>query len=148
MLTDIVNLTEDQKVSIVKELEQCSSNTTDFFGLKGHTLLCKCVDVYDGDTITVAVPIADEHRLFKVRLYGINTPEIRNKDLEQKRLGILAGNYVRDTILGKMVIVVCYKTGSFGRVLGDVYTVNSSYDKELFINQDLVEKGHAVVYRK
>ena len=99
------------------------------------------IDVYDSDTITVSVMLGfNISIILKCRLYGINGPELRTKDDDEKRRGYLARDYLRERILNKEVILKTYKPDKYGRVLAEVYL------DDIHINAELIEKGHAVPY--
>ena len=97
--------------------------------------------VYDGDTITVDIDLGFGiiMKKQKIRLYGINTPEIRG---EQRPEGIISKDYLSNLILDKDIILetIKDKTGKYGRLLGIVWLdyVN--------INDKLVEENMAVKY--
>lgn len=103
--------------------------------------------VYDGDTITADIDLGFRSWLKKVklRLFGINTPEVRG---ENKERGKLVRDIVRDMILDKEVILRTYKDkqGKYGRWLADVYIEIDG--KEVHLNQWLVEQNMAVPYLK
>jgi micrococcal nuclease len=76
-------------------------------------------DVYDGDTFTFEVDLGFSIKVTeKLRLYGINTPEVRGSD---KVFGKEVRDHVRDLILGKEVRIQVYKKGKFGRYVADVW---------------------------
>ncbi len=58
----------------------------------------------------------------KIRFYGVNASEIRNKDLADKALGIEARDWLRNVISGKWIVLTTIRDGSgkFGRTLGTV----------------------------
>ena len=99
------------------------------------------VKVYDGDIITVDIDLGFGiiMKKQKIRLYGINTPEIRG---EQRPEGIISRDYLSNLILDKdiMLETIKDKTGKYGRLLGIVWLdyVN--------INDKLVEENLAVKY--
>lgn len=72
---------------------------TSIFSLEGKNISGKCVDIYDGDTMTLSVSISGNIYKFKMRLSGIDTPEIRprknnpNRD-EEKGAAIYVRNRV------------------------------------------------------
>ena len=74
---------------------------TPLFSLEGRTLHVKVIDAYDADTVTVALTLGDELCAFKVRLTGIDTPEMRpprarpNRE-QEKRMAVRA----RNTLIG------------------------------------------------
>ena len=101
--------------------------------------------VYDGDTITCDIDLGFGILLKKqkLRLAGINTPEVRGDSKE-------AGKYVRD-ILSKRIyntwIIVKTtkdKKGKYGRWLATIYSDNM----EQSLNEWLVAEGHAIEYMK
>lgn len=97
--------------------------------------------VYDGDSITAEIDLGcytfihDE----KVRLKGINTPELRGETLEA---GIAARDALRGLILGREVIINTYldRGDKYGRLLGVIYAEGVN------VNQWLVMNGYAVEY--
>jgi micrococcal nuclease len=100
----------------------------------------KIVKVYDGDTVTAEVDLGFKVSFtIKVRLFGIDTPEIRG---EERPEGLIARDKVREMILDKEVIIRTIKdsTGKYGRYLGVIYTLEG-----INLNEWLVENGYAVV---
>ena len=109
-------------------------------------------DVYDGDTITCIIDCGFNLGIqkTKIRLYGINTPELRGDDRE---IGIYVRDELRKKILHKHVFLktIKDKTGKYGRFLGKIYvekenTNNKETDDYLCINDWLLENNYAVVY--
>lgn len=101
------------------------------------------IDVYDGDTITALVDLGFHIKMqIKVRLYGINTPEITGIT---RPAGLRSKERVVELIHGKDVILKTYKDKQekFGRWLADVY-VDDVNTKS--INQLLVEEGLATPF--
>ncbi|RLA13261.1 MAG: nuclease [Gammaproteobacteria bacterium] len=96
------------------------------------------VKVYDGDTITVDIDVGFHVSLKreKVRLYRINTPEVRGPE---KGKGIISRDWLRKKILDKEVILATYKDkkGKYGRWLADVWIDG------LCMNDELVSNGLA-----
>lgn len=103
--------------------------------------------VYDGDSITVDVDLGFKCWLkdVKLRLYGIDTPEVRGPERPE---GLFARDIVRQKILDKYVTLVTYKdkTGKYGRWLADVYPLEADFtDRTQSINHLLVQEGLAEV---
>lgn len=102
-------------------------------------------DVYDGDTCTIDVDLGLNvwMRGEKVRLRGINAPELRK---EQLVAGRAARDFLRELILEKEVIVRTRKEarGKYGRWIADIFleTENGWLD----VNRHLIEAGHAAEY--
>lgn len=97
--------------------------------------------VYDGDTITVDFDLGFGIVLKKqtIRLFGINTPEVRGPE---KVEGIISRDALRQRILGKQVIIKTSKDkkGKYGRWLGEVFVEQEN------INQWLLREGYAKAY--
>ena len=97
--------------------------------------------VYDGDTITCDIDLGFDVilRKQKIRLYGIDTPELRG---EEKERGIMVRDKVRELIDGKDIILksIKDKKGKYGRWLGIIYI------DELNLNDWLIDNDFAVKY--
>jgi len=106
------------------------------------------LSVYDGDTITVMIDQGMKHfARVKVRMVGINTPEIRTKDLEEKARGYAAKDYLKSRIEGKTIVINTVKKGKFGRWLGVIWLYEEGME-ELgeSLNDEMIRMGHAVAY--
>lgn len=107
---------------------------------------CKVTRVVDGDTIDVDLDLGfDIIYKCRVRLYGIDTPESRTRDKDEKARGKLAAKFLQDAISnGKHVILQTQlkdSKGKFGRVLASVIV------DEIDINQQMIENYMAVKYK-
>ncbi len=106
---------------------------------------CEVKRVVDGDTIDVVLDLGfDIFHKSRVRLYGIDTPESRTRNLDEKARGKMAGAFLKDAIKKGEKVVIQTKLkdsrGKFGRVLGDVIVDGVN------INKALVENNYAVAY--
>lgn len=100
------------------------------------------IDVYDGDTITVVADLGfHTKQTLKIRLYGIDTPELRGETRDQ---GLAAKQRLSELILGKQIVLKTYKDRQekFGRWLGDIYLPDSTSS----INTILLNEGLARPY--
>lgn len=96
--------------------------------------------VYDGDTVTAVVDLGFLHyQEMKLRLYGIDTPELRGAEREE---GLKVRDIVREMILDKEVEIHSYKDkqGKYGRYLATIILDGVN------INQWLIDQGHAQPY--
>ena len=106
---------------------------------------CEVTRVVDGDTIDCVLDLGFSilHKC-RVRLYGIDTPESRTRDLDEKARGKLASKFLEDSINnGKQVILrseLKDSKGKYGRVLGSIVV------DDLDINQAMVAQNLAVKY--
>ena len=101
--------------------------------------------IVDGDTIDVNIFLGFDVVLYnqRVRLYGIDTPESRTRDKEEKVRRLLSKKYVQDRCpVDSFIRLKSYDRGKFGRILGEIYEI----DSELSINEKMIEDGYAVPY--
>ena len=101
--------------------------------------------VVDGDTIDVDIKLGFDVMLSKqrVRLYGIDTPESRTRNKEEKVRGLISKNYLLNTCnIGSTIRLRSKERGKFGRILGVIY----KDDDTISINQTMIEEGFAVRY--
>jgi|TARA_R110000851_G_C12979254_1_gene556185 micrococcal nuclease len=120
-----------------------------------HEYRVKVVKVVDGDTIDVDFDLGFGVWLKKqrIRLLGIDTPESRTRDLDEKKYGLMAKAYLKNKIetASHVVLKTSNKDsrGKFGRILGEVFVpgVGTEWPDELInVNQDMINKHHAVAY--
>ena len=106
------------------------------------------LSVYDGDTVTLMIDQGMKHfARVKVRMIGIDTPEIRTKDLEEKKRGYEAKDYLKSRIEGKTIIVQTLKKGKFGRWLGVMWDYKEdAEDLGESLNDEMIRMGHAKAY--
>lgn len=106
-----------------------------------------CVSVYDGDTITVDLDLGFNtcRKGIKIRLFGINTPEIRGGTEATKEAGRRSRDWLKEKILGKEIILKTYKDkkGKYGRWLGEIFFVGKTDEESL--NNQMVNLGLAEV---
>ena len=99
--------------------------------------------VIDGDTIDASIDLGFDVKIKKrVRFMGINTPESRTRDLEEKAKGLEAKAFTKDLLEnsddGKFSII-SYGLGKYGRVLGELFV--KGHEKS--VKDLLIENGHA-----
>lgn len=109
----------------------------------------RVTSVYDGDTCTVDIDLGFFITLrdIKVRLYGIDTPELRGGTKETKTAAKTSRDFLRSKILNQDIILVCHGQGKYGRWLGSLYIVDPNTQEEVCVNSLLIEKGLAQVYK-
>ena len=106
---------------------------------------CTVDRVVDGDTIDVVLDLGFDI-MFKsrVRLYGIDTPESRTRNKDEKVRGKMAGSFLKDAVDKGTQVVIQTKLkdsrGKYGRVLGNVIVDG------LNINETMVKNYLAVAY--
>ena len=112
-------------------------------GNYGNFYNVKVISNYDGDTLTVDIPdvppIIGEN--ISVRVFGIDTPEIRGACDKEKQLAQEAKKYVYDILsTSSKINLVNIKRDKYFRILADVETSKGD------LAQLLIDKGHAVGY--
>ncbi len=107
--------------------------------------------VLDGDTIDVLIDLGfDLYKKERVRVAGVDTPEKRTRDLEEKALGIDATNWLKDKLEGAISgdddLVIRTElvggVGKYGRLLGWLYIGDASVS----LNEQMIEEGYAWEY--
>ena len=107
--------------------------------------------VLDGDTIDVTIDLGfDLFKKERVRVAGVDTPEKRTRNLEEKALGIDATNWLKqkleDVLAGDDELIVRTElhggVGKYGRLLGWLYIG----DAELSLNEQMISEGYAHAY--
>jgi micrococcal nuclease len=102
------------------------------------------VKVVDGDTIDIVIDLGfNLSKKERVRLAGIDSPESRTKDLEEKELGLESKEFLKRRLEdGKAsgLRVKTEKDGKYGRMLGWIYCGDTN------INTEMVDRGYAWFY--
>ena len=107
--------------------------------------------IVDGDTVDVRMDLGfDVWHKCRVRLLGINAPESRTRDLEEKALGIDATNWMKknleETIDGDDELTIRTELqggmGKYGRLLGWLYVG----DDDVSLNEKMITEGYAWSY--
>jgi len=107
--------------------------------------------VLDGDTIDVTIDLGfDLFKKERVRIAGVDTPEKRTRDLEEKELGIHATDWMKkhleDTIAGDEELTIRTELvggmGKYGRLLGWLYVGEDTVS----LNEQMITEGYAWEY--
>lgn len=127
---------------------------------------CKVKRVVDGDTIDITIDLG--FKIFydtRVRMYGIDTPESRTRDKDEKVKGLAAKARNKELLEQGVFKIKSFGTGKFGRVLGEIFVspdfvgesitesinnpdsnIDLSSDGWVSVNDILIEEGHAYDY--
>ena len=107
--------------------------------------------VVDGDTIDVTIDLGfDLSKKERVRVAGVDTPEKRTRDLEEKALGYDATNWLKEKLEGAVAgdddLIIRTElvggVGKYGRLLGWLYIGDSLVS----LNEEMIEEGYAWAY--
>ena len=113
--------------------------------------MIKIDKVLDGDTIDVTIDLGfDLYKKERVRIAGVDTPEKRTRNLEEKALGLDATDWLKDKLEGAISgdddLVIRTElvggTGKYGRLLGWCYIGDSAVS----LNEQMIEEGYAHAY--
>ena len=109
------------------------------------------VKVLDGDTIDVIIDLGfDLYKKERVRVAGVDTPEKRTRDLEEKALGLDATRWLKEKLEGAISgdddLVIRTElvggVGKYGRLLGWLYIG----DGDVSLNEAMITEGYAWAY--
>ena len=114
--------------------------------VKKHGYSCKLVRVVDGDTADAMIDLGFNVWVKeRIRFYGVDTWESRTRNLEEKKKGLAAKEFVKDLLEnsdeGKFLLK-SHGVGKYGRVLGELFVKGN----ETSVNELLKENGHASEY--
>ena len=101
------------------------------------------ISVYDGDTFTFLIEFVPFDIMVnaKIRLDGVNCPEIRTKDDKEKALGLVAKKFAKDFLAQGEITIDIHKREKFGRYLSDIFVNGKSLSAEL-ISAELGREYH------
>lgn len=147
--------------SLQERLCACGDAAPEFFSFEGQTMTARLVEAYDGDSMTVVVELHGELRRLKIRLSGVDTPEMRSRSPGERAAAVRARNYAvracglaEESISTKasviqalratpvLVRLECGGFGKYGRVLCEVFPLGGTTS----VNRRLLDEGHAVAY--
>tara|TARA_Y100000389_G_C17262858_1_gene413897 strand:+ start:395 stop:739 length:345 start_codon:yes stop_codon:yes gene_type:complete len=103
----------------------------------------KCVKVVDGDTIDATIDLGfDTWKKIRIRLVGMNAPESRTRDLEEKAKGLAAKSFLKDLLDEHQNNFILHSqgVGKYGRCLGNIFLGDQN------VNDLMINEGHAVAY--
>ena len=112
----------------------------------------KVTRVVDGDTVDVDIDLGFgmTYRKQRVRMMGIDTPESRTRDLEEKFYGKQSKYFLESLLKDRKVQLVSHDKGKFGRILGELFIDDVPEDiivnAEGSINKMMIDNYHAVPY--
>ena len=101
--------------------------------------------VVDGDTIDAMVDLGfGTWKKVRIRMHGINAPESRTRNLEEKKKGLAAKARLIEMLEENenQFILISHGVGKFGRCLGEIYLKGH----ENSLNKQLIWEGHGTEY--
>jgi len=133
-------------------LKNATLNNTPLWSLKNQIHYVKVLKVYDGDTIWIAIRINFIIYKLKVRLFGIDTPEMKppknqiNRD-EEITAAKQAKKFLTDLVDQKVIKMKCGEWDKYGRLLGTLL-INGNWicSSKINVNELMIKEGHAKAY--
>ena len=101
--------------------------------------------VVDGDTIDAMVDLGfGTWKKIRIRMHGINAPESRTRNLEEKKKGLAAKARLIEMLKENenQFILISHGVGKFGRCLGEIYIKGHN----ISLNKQLISEGHGTEY--
>lgn len=119
-----------------------------------YTYKVEVTRVVDGDTVDVDVDLGFGmvYKKQRVRMKGIDTPESRTRDLEEKFYGLLSKQFLKELLKGQEVKLISHDKGKFGRIIGDLIIDPFQITEDVItnaggsVNQMMIDNNHAVPY--
>ena len=120
-----------------------------------YTYKAKLDRVVDGDTVDAYIDLGFDISVHKrIRLAGIDSPESRTRDLEEKARGLASKDRLIDLLKDGKFILESKEVGKYGRVLGTLFVEETNDDNleaneqeyKININETLVQEGYATEY--
>ena len=138
----------------INYIQNKNESNTELFNIMDKTFIAKIISVYDGDTCKAIIQFRGKYNIFKIRMFGYDSPEIRkygHNTLEkgEKEAGLAAKKFLSELILNKIVYLETKGFEKYGRLLANIYLVNNRCLcnlKGTLINQYMIENGHGYQY--
>jgi endonuclease YncB( thermonuclease family) len=132
--------TNNSSENIISSLNSLDTKNIKLFTLEGKQTYGIVSDIYDGDTCKIVFKLKDEFFKWNCRISGVDTPELRTKNLKEKECGYFVRDKLREKILNKVVKVNCMKFDKYGRLLVEIFIDDCN------INTWLIENNYAYAY--
>ncbi len=119
----------------------------DFFSMKGHKSWGRMINNHDGDTLTVIMINPYNQKLIKhrIRLFGVDTPELTSKDPKEKEKAILAKGSLHNLLFNRMLYIeASNKNDKYGRLLANVFVWHDT--NKINVSDWLIENQYGKPY--
>lgn len=138
----------------INKLKYATYDNTPTWSLNNTYTQVKVIKVYDGDTIWIAMYIKGKIYKLKVRLTGIDTPEMKppksqkNRDKEIKAAKE-SKKFLADLVDQKVIWMKCGEWDKYGRLLGTIFIIERKClicKNKINVNQLMIKNGYAKAY--
>jgi micrococcal nuclease len=103
--------------------------------------------VVDGDTVDVDIDLGFGmvYKKQRVRMLGIDTPESRTRDLDEKKFGKASKKHLKKLLEeAESITLISHDKGKFGRILGEIFVHEEG--TKVNVNEQMITDHHAVPY--
>ena len=101
------------------------------------------IRVIDGDTLVITIDLGFNLALTQpIRIKGINSPEMRSSNPQEKVLALADKTFVEGWLQGKILFITTTKDDKYGRILGDIICDKTKEN----LSELMIAAGHAKVY--
>jgi micrococcal nuclease len=110
--------------------------------IKPYCYNATIINVVDGDTVDARIDVGFKvYMTHRLRLLGVNTPELHDPDIEDRKKAQVAKEFLERDLLNKAVLIETKKADAFGRYLATIYLDGVNF------NQTLIKDGYAVEFK-
>ena len=134
---------------MLQELNTKTKQNTDHMSFENKVYYAKIVHIYDGDTMHVVFKEFGSFYRWTCRIVGVDTPELRTRNENEKKLGYKVRDILREKLLDKIVKIKCGKFDKYGRLLIDVYVPNEMKREDAetgMLSEWLIDNEYAYEY--
>lgn len=128
--------------SDLQELMSKTKTNTELLSLNGKSYTAKIVYIYDGDTMHVVFKEFGAFYRWNCRIMGVDTPELRTKNQEEKKMGYKVRDAIREELMNKIVTIHAFDFDKYGRLLIDVVMP----EQDITLKDWLISKKYAYAY--
>lgn len=130
------------------ELQTKTKQNTNLMTLEGQEFMAKIVYIYDGDTMHVVFKVFGEYYRWNCRIMGVDTPELRTKNEQEKVHGYKVRDELRQHFGDKIVKIKCSEFDKYGRLLIDIYVPSDvpNPKNNLMLSNWLIDNKYAYAY--
>ncbi len=125
----------------------------EILGLCVYNYKCIINRIIDGDTVDVDIDLGFDFwlRNQRIRLAGIDAPETRTRDLNEKARGMLSKEFVESVLVVNQTAILrtteYNNTGKYGRIIGDFEVYNPKINSWEMLTAMMLTEGYAVPYK-
>lgn len=129
-------------------LESKTIENTSFLSFNNKKYIAKIVYIYDGDTMHIIFKEFNKYFKWKCRINGVDTPEIKTKNIKEKNFAIKIRDILKEKLLNKILTIKCFEFDKYGRLLIDVVIPKQITDlnNEIMLSEWLIQNNYAYKY--